>query len=299
VSSPVQPAPPERAPQAPASDGLIDALTRQARRFEPAALLQLCRRLWPSLRIRLRSKRSSAPEPSAVEAIEIDDESVVITLNIGLRSSTSPLPSYFRDLEVDPAIGPALNGLLGRLDHGLLLARLSAMDAGSSDWLIPGGRRLENRLLATARLASPSGLWWLFSRVFPELAVSIRRGVFGVTLVADDARVGSAVLGSSVLGGAAAASLPGFDVVLRITAVDTWTEDDWPAEIPRRLQRQVWPSLEYTEIFLRLWLVDPRGGNPLRLGDGRMGVEPLALASRPEIRLLFEGQVPRTRAPEG
>lgn len=283
----------------PAPDAVIEALERHARRFEPATLLRLCRSLWPSLRIRLKSKRSSAPEPSAVDSIEIRPDGVTITLNIGLQSSTSPLPSYFRDLEIDPRVGPALTGLLGRLDHGLLLARLEAADAGASGWLIPGARRLEKRLLSAARPASPSGLWWLFSRVFPEFLVSIRRGVFGVTLVADDARVGHAVLGTAVLGGAAAASLPGFDVVLRMTAVDTWTEGDWPAEIPRRLQRHVWPGLGDTEVFLRVWLVNPSGGAALRLGDGRMGVEPLVLASRPEIRLLFEGQVPRPRALEG
>jgi hypothetical protein len=143
-----------------------------------------------------------------------------------------------------------------------------------------------------ARLATPSGLWWLFSRVYPELEVSVRRGALGVTLLADDARLGSAMLGSAMLGGAAAAPIPGFDVVLRITTLDSWTDQDWPAEAARRLPLLVWPALRGAEALLRVWLVDPRGGAAMRLAAGRIGVEPLVVASRPEVTLVFEGAVP-------
>lgn len=276
-----------------------EALRRQARRFQPQILYRLVRRLWPERTVRLRSKPSHAPEPTAVESIDFGPERITLTLNIGLQSSTSPLPSYFRDLEADPRLGPAVRALLDRIDDGLLRARLEAMDAGASDWLVPGGRAVEKDLRAVARLASPSGLWWLFSRVFPELAVSVRRGVLGATLVADEARVGFAMLGSAMLGGSFAAPLPGFDVVLRITPVDTWTEEDWAAEAARRLPRLAWPALAGSEAPLRVWLVDPRGGAALALGAGKVGVEPLVTPTRPDVLLLFEGHVPGAGDTEG
>lgn len=292
--------PSSRAEQPPPAPGTLEeAVQRQARRFEPHALFRLVQRLWPGRAIRLRSKRSHGPEPTAVESIRFGPDRITLTLNIGLQSSTSPLPSYFQEMEADPRVGPALRGLVERIDDGLLRARLEANDAGAGDWLVRGGRVLAEDVRSASRLASPSGLWWLFSRVFPELSVSVRRGLLGAEVVADEARVGFAMLGSAMLGGSFAAPVDGFDVVLRITAVDTWTEEDWPGEVSRRLPRSVWPALRGSDASLRVWLVDPRGGAAMRLGGGRVGVEALALATRPGVSLVFEGSVPDLPDPEG
>lgn len=273
---------------------LREAVVQRARQFSPEVLYRLAERLWPDRPIRLRSKRSSAPEPTAVDSIEVGEEQVILTLNIGLLSSTSPLPSYFREMEVDPLIGPALAGLLNRIDDSLLRSRIGASCAGSDSTLC--ARTLEKDLPELARLPSPSGLWWLFSRVFPELSVTVERGHIGATLAAADARVGFAMLGSATLGGRFSAPAPGFDVVLRITRVDTWTEADWPSEAAARLPRLVWPALSGAEVSLRVWLVDPRGRSVLRLGDGKVGVEPLATPASPEVFLVFEGTVVETKS---
>jgi hypothetical protein len=254
-------------------------------------------RCWPGRPIWIQSKRSHAPERTPVESLEIQPDRITLTLNIGLRSSTSTLPSYFRELEIDPKRGPAFDGLIGRIDDGLLRARLEATDAGSSAWLGQGGPETHRGMRAIARLATPSGLFWLFSRVFPELRTSVRRGIVGVTLTADEARLGFAMLGSAMLGGSAPAPIGGFDVALQISRTDTWTDEDWPTEIVRRLDHRVWPALRGAECLLRVWLVDPRGGAMLRLGGGRVGVEPLVLAPRPGVSLLFEGPVPQSTAP--
>lgn len=268
------------------------ALRASARRFEPATLLRLVQRMFPDRPVLLRSKRSSSPEPSPVESLEVLGDQVVLTLNFGMRSSTSPLPSYLQEMEADPLIGQPLEALLGAIDAGLLRARLEATDPGESEWLAGDPRALARDLRAVARLSSPSGLWWLFSRVFPELEVTVRRGVLGVTLTAEDARVGFARLGSATLGGSTPAPLPGFDAVLRITPADTWTDGDWPREVAARLADRVFPALRGTEILLRVWLVDPRGGAALALGGGRVGVDALKIARSPGVSLLFEGAAP-------
>ncbi len=109
------------------------------------------------------------------------------------------------------------------------------------------------------------------------------------------AELGRAALGSAMLGGTVRSPDVGFDVVLLKTSNDTWTENDWPVEVMRRLENTVWRGLDPTEALLRVWLVDPDGRAALRLGDGREGVEPSSWPSRPEVRLLFEGRAPRSR----
>lgn len=282
-------------PDAPPAGELESALAKHARRFEPWALYRLVQRLFPGRPIHLRGRSSAAPQPSAVDSIGFGPAGVTITLNLGLRSATSALPSYFRELEADPLLGPPLFTLIEHIDAALLRDRLEALDPGSSGWLAPAGRYLGERLRQISRLATPSGLYWLFSRAFPEFQVSVRRGMFTERLAAMAAELGRAALGSAMLGGTVRSPTWGFDVVLLKTSNDTWTENDWPVEVMRRLENTVWRGLDPTEALLRVWLVDPDGRAALRLGDGRVGVEPLVVASRPEVRLIFEGRAPRSR----
>lgn len=269
------------------------ALMAKASQLAPWTLLRLLQRFWPERRVRFVSRSSAAPEPHPVDGVSFTDDQVTVTLNIGLRSSTSPLPSYFRDLETDPSLGPPVGQLLDHIDQGLLPARVEASDSASSPWLLRGQDRLPATLLRIACLPTQAGLFWLFSRIFPELLVSLRRGMFGERLVADNAILGAALVGSAMLGGALMARAPGFEVVLRKVPDLTWTETDFGHEATRRLTRWAWPALAETEVWLRVWLVDKAPGSPLRLGEGRVGVEPLTTPAIPDVRLLFEGRPPK------
>jgi hypothetical protein len=281
----------------PADDGGTEALEaairRRANAFDPPALIALLREKLPGRAIRFRCHPSLSTRSAIVHDVEIAPDHVVVTLNLGLRSSTSPLPSYFLELLAHPRAGPALEGILALLDDRLLRDRVDALLPELAERLFPRAADVRRDALALARPASPLALHWILEKVYPELAVSVRRAPVRRGMPAQDPRLGQAVLGYAALGGEAEVAAPGLDALLVAEESTTWGGEPWAAEARRRLAARVLPALRDTGLHLRVILIDRQAEGRLDLvGTSHLGFEPIVRARPPKATLLFEGRVP-------
>jgi hypothetical protein len=281
------------APEEIAPPPLEEAIQRRARDFELPALLALLRARFPRRTIRFRSRPSRALEPTLVDAVDFEPEEVWITVNVGLASSTSPLPSYFIEMLAHPRAGPALEGLLGLADDQLLRDRGDGAAPAASERMVEGAQAMRKNALDLARPASPLGLSWVLEKVFPELRVFVRRAAVERRMPALDARIGQVTLGVSALGGEAEVKTPGLDVILVTDESTTWSGEPWPREARRRLVEHVYPVLGSAAAHLRVLFVDREAAGKLHVyGPGELGFDPLGRGKIPEIMTLFEGRVP-------
>jgi len=274
---------------------LAEAIRERAQEFDVPAAVDLLREYFPGRPVQFRSHPSHGPEPTVVRDIEVLDDRIIVTVNLGLRAGTSPLPSYFQALLADPACGEALAELIERLDGELLAARLATyrVDAGP---LFPGDlARVRRQLLTLSQPASPTTLHWLFSTVFPELAVRVERSSLALVMPADEVCLGFGALGVATLGGQAVLPVGGLDVVLRTVESRTWSDGAWSQEGRRRVAEHVLPALAGTGAFLRVVLVDTQAASRLALSaETYLGYDPLVGDAAPRVNILFEGHVPAT-----
>jgi hypothetical protein len=285
---------PDEAPDEDA-DPLAEALRERGRRFDASSLLDLLAERYPGRPIVARSQPSLAPATTIFAGVDVSADEIVVRVNLGLRSATTPLPSYFLRLLDDFHAGPALAALVAQLDGGLLPSRLAAhhLDAGSLLPLDPEGAR--RQLFTLAQPASPSTLHWLFAAVFPEIEVRVERSPLVRVLPTDQARLGEAVMGVASLGGEAAVPVNGFDAVLRIHDSVTWGDVPWRREADRRVRAHVLPALAGTGAYLRVLLVDTAAEGRLALGAeslSYLGFDPLVRGASPLVTIVFDGQVP-------
>jgi hypothetical protein len=267
-------------------EGLEDAISRRAREFDAPALVALLEERFPGRPIRFRSHPSLATQPTLVQAVDFAPDHVMVTLNVGLFSSTSPVPSYFRELLAHHRAGPALEGVLALLDDRLLRDRVAG--------LRPALASVRRDALALSRPASPLTVHWVLGKVYPELAVSVRRAPVRRTMPAEDLRLGRAILGYAALGGEAEVAAPGLDAVLCADESTTWSGEPWAVEAGRRLSARVFPALGGMSAHLRVLLVDREGLGRIDLDAvSLLGFDPLVRAQPPKVTILFEGRIPR------
>lgn len=278
------------------------ALNERARTFDATSLLEILTLFagqFPDLPVVMRSQPSLAPAAALVDGVEAQANHIVVRVNLGLRSGTTPLPSYFLDLFEDSRAGPALAALVDALDGRLLPARLASyhLDAGDLLPLDPAVAR--RRLFSLAQPASPSTLHWLFAAIFPEIEVRVERSPLVRILPTEEARLGQAMIGVATLGGEAAVPVNGFDALLTIRDSATWGDVPWRFEAHRRVRALILPALVGTGAYLRVLLVDKEGRGRLALGPDSgsyLGFDPLERAATPLVTIVFDGQVPSTPA---
>jgi hypothetical protein len=268
-------------------------IARCAKQFELGALVALLRAKFPELELRFRSHPSMSPGPAAVEGVEFRADCVVVALNLGLFSSTTPLPSYFYEWLSGPRPVRGLEAILAVLDDQLLRDRADGAVVAKSPRLLGEASALRHNLFQLARPASAGTLRWLFARIFPELGVSLARGGVRRALRIDELRLGHARLGHTAMGGEADFLTPGYDVFLATGESTTWRGEPWTHEARRRLEASVFPALAESALDLRIFLFDFEGSMRLSLIHGStFGFDALKLASSPHVVLLHEGRVP-------
>lgn len=274
------------------ASSLIDAITQKAKHFALPALVRLLRARFPHLPIRFASHPSLALEPTIVESVSFWPNHIVVTLNLGLRTATTPLASYFLELFAHPRVGPELAGVVEALDHPLLSDFAQSRAPMENERLVERSSAFVRDALTLARPASPMTLGWLLRKVFPELSITVRRNGHARRMPAPNARLGNAVVGYAALGGQAEILVPGIDALLETDSSRTWHGEPWATEAKRRLSDVVFPVLRGAAIHLRVLLVDREAlGKLIVHGPGELGFDPLTKARSPEISTLFEGQV--------
>ncbi|HKO53049.1 MAG TPA: type VI secretion system baseplate subunit TssG [Polyangiaceae bacterium] len=273
------------------SDELANSISHRAREFQLGALVTLLERKFPGRALRFRSQPSMGPRPSPVQEIRFQDDAVVVTLNLGFFSSTSSLPSYFLEWLVGPEPVSSLEAILGVLDDRLLRDRAQASAVHESPRLIPREAALRRNLLQLARPASSATLHWVFSRIFPELGISVVRAGVQRALSSAELRLGQAQLGYTAMGGSADLRSPGHDVFLCTGESLTWSGEPWAEQARRRIDQIAIPVLAESAPELRIVLVDFEGSGRLSLVRGSsLGFDPLTRAQLPHTILLYEGR---------
>jgi hypothetical protein len=232
-----------------------------------------------------------APRASPVQEIQFEEEAIVLTLNLGFYSSTSSLPSYFHEWLVGPEPVSGLDAILGVLDDRLLRDRAESSAVHESPRLVPRDAALRQNLLQLARPASTSALHAVFSRIFPELGVSVVRAGVQRALASAEPRLGHAQLGHTAMGGSADLRSPGHDVFLCSGESLTWRGEPWAEQARRRLDQIALPVLAESAPELRILLLDFEGSGRLSLVRGStFGFDPLTRAALPHTILLYEGR---------
>lgn len=252
---------------------LEEEVTRRARSFDIPALLGVLRQRlgYQEGEIEYDSHPSLAHQGNLIHAVAFHREAahkrVVITVNLGLRSANSPLPFYFFKL-LEELDSPALGNLLAFLDHYLLRDCFVMLQPERAPALVTDWPRTLRSLVRLLRPESPSGLHWIFQRVFPELETTVRRTGQRENLHTAGVRLGMYSLGSgSALGGVASVPARGLDVTLYCASPRDGTGVPWIKEVPRRLAEQVLPLVEGLELCFTVSLVLRERKSWLRLAE--------------------------------
>lgn len=281
------------------SAAIRERIRARIRSFDATALLDLLVHLgYGPADVAFRAHESSAPQPSLLHAIDFADGSsehgprVTITVNVGLASCRSPLPSYFAGLLADMDIGEPLRELLDLLDHALIRDRL--IGERPDRMFGPSWDQVRRDFLALAGLCSPTGVDWLFRHAFPELDVLVRRGTAAHAMPSDGVRIGAARLGGCAFGSRSLVPVRDLHVTLRCLESLSPAGVPWLHEAQARLRAQVFPVLGTSRLQLTVALLlcddsmvaqldaeSPVGYAPLPGGEGT--------ARYIEI---FRGQVP-------
>ena len=223
---------------------------RRIREFEVPALLDLLDVIgYPPARVEFRGHLSYGPQPTLLRAIEFPNHTaaahvepkVVVTVNLGLLSCRSPLPTYFRRFLDDMDTRDGLLELLLLLDRSLLHARLTCDGFGRTidDWA-----ESERDFVRSLGLDTPLGLEWLFRRVFPELGVVVRRIADERRLPFDSAALGLCKLGECSFGRLTRIGVHDIEVTLICEDATVDGERTWVVEGDRRLRSVVFPLLD-------------------------------------------------------
>jgi hypothetical protein len=275
----------------------------RVREFDIVALLELLAHLgYRREEVLLRSHLSSTTQVGLIHDIEFRKHplrQVVITLNMGLLSPHSPLPSYFFQLLESANVDEdAMTAFVGFFDHAILSEFLASIYPESNaavfrNW--EGTKRSHLSLLSTRSLST---LHWLFQGVFPELGVVASHGTLTRKVRVEPIRLGFAVLGKGgALGGISTVPVPGLEVMLFCDEDYTDQDKPWADEIRRRLASVIFPILEEANVDLRVMLTIRSQRGWAQLGPGSyLGFDRIrGGAERNRVIVVHKGPVPRRR----
>lgn len=225
---------------------------------------------------------------------------VVITVNVGLLSAQSPLPSFMMQT-MDQLDHDRLERFIGFFDHLLLSECFAGLYPEREGALLPGWSEAAKDRLRLLRPTCQSTLHWLFSKVFPDTEISVRREVRHQRVPASEMRLGASALGEGgSMGGFASIPAGGMEVRIFCNEPISSSGAPWAVEALRRFETDLLPLLSETVLMLTVILVLREQEGFLRLErQSHLGYDPLEGAPV-ETRqvLLFSGDTsnPRVRA---
>lgn len=266
-------------------------LIREARRFELEALLRALLSLgYPREAVLFQSHWTRTSPASFVESLRLGRAPAggplaVITLNMGLLSAQSPLPTHFlRALDDGRVDEDKVEVFFHFFDHVLIARHL---DAAQRDAL---PRQTAAQLLRVIGLSSPTGLHWLATRLFPELEVSVGRAPVARAVKTPELVLGLATLSDeAVLGGAASVPTGGLELTLIAEEVENPAGRAWAEIVAERLEA-LWSALADEDLSVRVRLVTPRPEGLVELGRSRLGFEAMTQAEEGEVVVVFEAR---------
>lgn len=243
---------------------------------------------YPREVVRFQSHWSRGSPASFIESLTLTRAPdggplAVISVNMGLLSAQSPLPTHLlRALDDGRVSEDKVEAFFHFFDHVLIARHLDAAQREA----LP--RPTAAALLRVVGLSSPTGLHWLATRLFPELEVSVRPAPVARAVKTPELILGEATLTEdTVLGGAASVPTGGLELTLIAEEVEHPAGRSWAEIVAARLET-LWAALAEEDLSVRVRLVTPRPEGLVELGRSRLGFEAMTQAEEGEVVVVFE-----------
>ncbi len=234
---------------------------KRVHEFDLISLLRLLMSMgYGPQEVRFMSHNSICSQAGLIHGIRFSPEpvkEVVITLNLGLLSAQSPLPTYFRKkMDSEISESRAFVDFIGFFDHHLIRDYICNIYPEINRFFFPSWELTKRRYLHILDLKSCSSLHWLFQAVFPEIGVQMVKALLSRDLQTIPVSLGKSALGSdAVFGRKARVPIHGRRITLYSEDENTATQVPWPREIKNRLESLVFPLLRPVGINLEIYLV--------------------------------------------
>ncbi|QRK06971.1 hypothetical protein JQX13_44085 [Archangium violaceum] len=277
---------------------LEQRIRERIRSFDiPALLEQLARMGYRAADIEYRSQRTNVHQGHLVHDIQFlppPNRRAVITVNVGLLSVQSLLPSFLLQA-LERQDNDRMELFLGYFDHLLLHARFAGLHPERDASLLPGWGETARHRLLLLRPNSPSTLHWLFSSVYPEAEISVRRELRRQQVPSTNLRLGTTTLGDTTsMGGFAYVPTGGMEVSIHCDEPWCGTGVPWSKEAPRRLFTRILPLLSERSLLLTTVLVLRDYESYARIeDDSYVGYDPLVFGEDVRHVVLFSDDTAR------
>ncbi|WP_437594394.1 hypothetical protein [Sorangium sp. So ce1000] len=286
-------------------------LAREARRFDLRPLLEvLSENGYERDDILFEGARDGSSSPSLIEAIRFREppaRGAVITLNLGLFSDGTLLPSYFLEVIESSPDPDRFYDFIRFFEHRLIEGYIRAVypeDAGG-----PFGD-YDRTLISCFRMlgiGSVSTLQWLWQLYFPELRLRVTRRAFASETASHAFRTGESRLdGTGIIGRVYPWEATGFIVDILVEDETDENGRPWPGLVRARMSERLLPLLAPFRIPLLVRLTVLYHASWARVqassGDahGHLGYERLRdKAASPHTMVLYRGVTGERQTREG
>ncbi len=237
------------------------SITKRIHEFDLICLIHLLQYFgYQPDEIRFKSRLSASSQPGLIHHIAFHKDPVqrvVITLNLGMLSAQSPLPSYFfKKLDTGYIDTQSFADFIGYFDHLLIQNYLINIYPELNRALYPDLELTKRRFLQLLDIKSCSTLHWLFQLVFPELGVHAEKIVLNRQVRAAGLRLGVTMLGAdAIFGGKTRLPIDGRRITLFSEFETIYPGEPWPREIKKRLNDQIFPILKSVGMDLEIVLI--------------------------------------------
>jgi hypothetical protein len=210
--------------------------------------------------ILFKSHMSICSQSGLIQHIEFQlrpERRVTITINMGLLSAQSALPSYFqKNIAARDIDNQIFADFIGYFDHVLIQNYIFNLYPENNPKYFSNWERTKRDYLKLMDLKSCSTLFWIFELAFPELKIQVEKITVNRDIKAAALIMGKTILGSdSVFGRRTTVPVYGRHVTLFSNQETTVTGTPWPKEIQIRLENRVFPVLRSAEIDLEITLI--------------------------------------------
>jgi len=269
---------------------LHDMLAENAQRFDIPSLLYVLDSIGYGLEdIRFRGNADPSPPRGVVEAVEFDvsRRQANVTLNMGLNGHRGWLPAYFEEVAESIPEPERLYQFIEFFEDGLLrdYARSITPEVHTNY------QNLIDAQFSMLGLASTSTLVWLFTLIFPELNVGVRRTRISVRTDAHALTLGGprGLDGSGVLGTSYDAAATGFSVELLAEDEFASAGCTWWHVAKERMRDDIAPILAFSDVMLEVVLVVADHASWVHLGaGGQLGYDRVAGATSEHRVVIYQ-----------
>ncbi|MCP4582198.1 MAG: hypothetical protein GY839_11335 [candidate division Zixibacteria bacterium] len=220
--------------------------------------------------ILFQSHRTESSIYSLIHEVILKENWAVISINIGLLSSQSPLPDYFfKNMESDSLDQEKFIYFIRFFDHIMILNYIKNVYPEISQEYFSNWEWTKRQYLELLNLKSISVQHWLFQLVYPEFKIVSKRGKSYQTVQSDSFELGgSRFSDGAVLGGKLRIPVSSTRIVIRYENEFIGICDKWIDLVNDRFYSRLYHLFVDKEIHLDITMTFPEWRKRLHLAEG-------------------------------